>query len=128
MGNYLEKALRLLNWVFNTFGTREICLLHVHRPSRLTPALFKFSLLPFVLVCILYSNLEMFVEFNFYLIFSSILVVCWIILRKFLGSKMGFSLFLNLLLILLLLGFIVGGKLPASQANAEVVSAFPREE
>ncbi|XP_011042691.1 PREDICTED: U-box domain-containing protein 33-like [Populus euphratica] len=60
VGNSLEKALSLLNWVFNNFGTRQICLLHVHRPSPLIPTPL--------------------------------------------------------------------GKLPASQANAEVVSAFRREE
>ncbi|KAL9334187.1 hypothetical protein Peur_074326 [Populus x canadensis] len=60
VGNSLEKALSLLNWVFNIFGTRQICLLHVHRPSPLIPTPL--------------------------------------------------------------------GKLPASQANAEVVSAFRREE
>jgi len=69
VGNSLEKALSLLNWVFNIFGTRQICLLHVHRPSPLIPTPCKFSLLLFFLVCILYSNLEMFVEFNFYLLF-----------------------------------------------------------
>ncbi|XP_061959476.1 U-box domain-containing protein 33-like [Populus nigra] len=60
VGNSLEKALSLLNWVFNILGTRQICLLHVHRPSPLIPTPL--------------------------------------------------------------------GKLPASQANAEVVSAFRREE
>ncbi|KAJ6984395.1 U-box domain-containing protein 33-like [Populus alba x Populus x berolinensis] len=60
VGNSSEKALSLLNWVFNILGTRQICLLHVHRPSPLIPTPL--------------------------------------------------------------------GKLPASQANAEVVSAFRREE
>ncbi|KAI9402253.1 hypothetical protein POPTR_001G239100v4 [Populus trichocarpa] len=60
LGNSIEKAVSLLNWVFESLGTRQICLLHVHRPSPLIPTLL--------------------------------------------------------------------GKLPASQANAEVVSAFRREE
>ncbi|CAK7331562.1 unnamed protein product [Dovyalis caffra] len=60
VGNSLEKAVSLLNWVFKSFGIRQIFLLHVHRPSPLIPTLL--------------------------------------------------------------------GKLPASQANAEVVSAFRREE
>ncbi|KAJ6964266.1 U-box domain-containing protein 33-like [Populus alba x Populus x berolinensis] len=60
LGNSIEKAVSLLNWVFESLGTRQICLLHVHRPSPLIPTLL--------------------------------------------------------------------GKLPASQANAEVVSAYRREE
>ncbi|KAH8520387.1 hypothetical protein H0E87_001724 [Populus deltoides] len=60
LGNSIEKAVSLLNWVLESLGTRQICLLHVHRPSPLIPTLL--------------------------------------------------------------------GKLPASQANAEVVSAFRREE
>ncbi|XP_011035331.1 PREDICTED: U-box domain-containing protein 33-like [Populus euphratica] len=60
LGNSIEKAVGLLNWVFESLGTRQICLLHVHRPSPLIPTLL--------------------------------------------------------------------GKLPASQANAEVVSAFRSEE
>jgi len=91
VGNSLEKALSLLNWVFSIFGTRQICLLHVHRPSPLIPTPCKFSLLLFffwsvyctpILKC-LSSSISIF-------FFSSILVLCWVILRKFLESKMGF--------------------------------------
>ncbi|KAF9665511.1 hypothetical protein SADUNF_Sadunf16G0130400 [Salix dunnii] len=60
LGNYIEKAVSLLNWVFESLGTRQICLLHVYRPSPLIPTLL--------------------------------------------------------------------GKLPASQANAEIVAAFRRDE
>ncbi|CAN6695927.1 unnamed protein product [Malus baccata var. baccata] len=60
VGKSVEKALSLLRWTFKHFGCKEICLLHVHKPSQHIPTLL--------------------------------------------------------------------GKLPSSQANAEVVSAFRREE
>ena len=44
LGNSIEKAVSLLNWVFESLGTRQICLLHVHRPSPLIPTLCKLYL------------------------------------------------------------------------------------
>uniref|UniRef100_A0A5B7A0Y5 RING-type E3 ubiquitin transferase n=1 Tax=Davidia involucrata TaxID=16924 RepID=A0A5B7A0Y5_DAVIN len=60
VGMSVDKTIGLLHWAFRRFANREICLVHVHRPSPLIPTLL--------------------------------------------------------------------GKLPASQANSEVMSAYRREE
>lgn len=39
VGKSAEKASSLLHWVFKRFESKEICLLHVHRPSPLIPTL-----------------------------------------------------------------------------------------
>ncbi|XP_042436563.1 U-box domain-containing protein 33-like [Zingiber officinale] len=39
VGRLPEKTLSLLRWTFRRFECREICLLHVHRPSPLIPTL-----------------------------------------------------------------------------------------
>ncbi|KAJ6777813.1 hypothetical protein OIU74_001731 [Salix koriyanagi] len=39
LGNSIEKAVSLLKWVFESLGTRQICFLHVYRPSPLIPTL-----------------------------------------------------------------------------------------
>ncbi|XVF05509.1 hypothetical protein REPUB_Repub05bG0178300 [Reevesia pubescens] len=60
VGKSVEKTVNLLHWTLKRFGSKDICLLHVHQPSSLIPTLL--------------------------------------------------------------------GRLPASQANGEVVSAYRREE
>jgi hypothetical protein len=107
LGNSIEKAVSLLNWVFESLGTRQICLLHVHRPSPLIPTLCKLYLSCFLsfflfLVYVLYSNLEMFAEFNLFLVLFSNLVVYSLVglfLESFLDPRWDFSSFFNLLLI-----------------------------
>ncbi|KAK3001632.1 hypothetical protein RJ639_021542 [Escallonia herrerae] len=39
VGKSVEKAVALLQWAFQRFGNREICILHVHQPSPLIPTL-----------------------------------------------------------------------------------------
>jgi hypothetical protein len=107
LGNSIEKAVSLLNWVFESLGARQICLLHVHRPSPLIPTLCKLYLSCFLffflfLVYVLYSNLEMFAEFNLFLVLFSNLVVYSLVglfLESFLDPRWDFSSFFNLLLI-----------------------------
>ncbi|CAA3022162.1 U-box domain-containing 33-like isoform X1 [Olea europaea subsp. europaea] len=39
VGKSVKKTIALLEWTFRTFGSKEICILHVHRPSPLIPTL-----------------------------------------------------------------------------------------
>ncbi|KAK2985031.1 hypothetical protein RJ640_015628 [Escallonia rubra] len=39
VGKSVEKAVALLQWAFQRFGNREICILHVHQPSPHIPTL-----------------------------------------------------------------------------------------
>ncbi|CAI9770511.1 unnamed protein product [Fraxinus pennsylvanica] len=39
VGKSVKKTVALLDWTFRTFGSKEICILHVHRPSPLIPTL-----------------------------------------------------------------------------------------
>lgn len=41
VGKSVEKTAALLQWTFGMFPGREICLIHVHRPSPLIPTLCK---------------------------------------------------------------------------------------
>lgn len=39
-----EKAASLLQWTFQYFEGRDVCILHVHQPSQLIPTPCKYSL------------------------------------------------------------------------------------
>lgn len=48
VGKSAEKTAALLQWTFSTFPGREVCLVHVHRPSPLIPTLCKLMITSFI--------------------------------------------------------------------------------
>lgn len=63
VGKSVDKAVSLLRWVFEHFGNREICLLHVHRPSPLIPTLCKVSNWASILVVLLWVLLHYYISY-----------------------------------------------------------------
>lgn len=41
VGKSVDKAVSLLRWTVGQFGSKEICIFHVHQPSQLIPTLCK---------------------------------------------------------------------------------------